>query len=123
MILGLYLENYVDESLTNLTLTVLQGRVRVNLENNRSFELNMGESEEIPSDEFHYVYTISPTPSCYMYLFYNQTMMETNTYTEHVPSTSDIFGDIRRRINGINRSIYLIGNAIVSIIRENFLLK
>lgn len=117
----MYLENFVDESLNNVTLTALQGRVRVKLQNNRTFELNTGETKEIPNDEFHEVHTISQTPSCYMYLFYNRSLMEMNAHPEIRPVTTDIFSDIRKRIKGINRSIYLIGEAIVTILSEHVL--
>lgn len=122
ILLGMYLENYVDESLTNVTLTVLQGKVRIKSRNNGSFELDTGQNTYIPSDQFHEVFTISQTPSCFMYLFYNKTLMEMDEHPDVHPSTADIFNDIRKRIKGINRSIYLIGDAIMAILKENVLL-
>ncbi|XP_065208287.1 vitamin K-dependent gamma-carboxylase [Planococcus citri] len=117
---GMYLENYVDESLINVTLSVLQGRVRIRFPNNRSSELETSQTDHIPRRTFHEVHTVSQIPSCYMYLFFNKTLMDMGEYPEpDHPSTSNMFNDIRKRIVGINRSIYLIGEAILAILREN----
>ncbi|KAK3738172.1 hypothetical protein QZH41_019673, partial [Actinostola sp. cb2023] len=74
---GLMLENFVSEDL-NATLTVLRGRVHVEVKNeNRT----LGEDEEItiPSNTTHVVYTVSDTPACWMYVYLNTTLLKNET--------------------------------------------
>ncbi|XP_022081275.1 vitamin K-dependent gamma-carboxylase-like [Acanthaster planci] len=78
---GLYLENFVSEDFTNTTLEVLKGEVIVELlDKIKNVTLKEGEKMQVPAGKFHNVYTISTTPSCYMYTFVNETavMLEQN---------------------------------------------
>ncbi|CAL1530882.1 unnamed protein product [Lymnaea stagnalis] len=76
---GLYLESYVQPDFKNTTLSVLDGKVIVELlDQKRNITLNANESLQIPAGTFHNIYTVSETPSCYMYLFVNTTEAELN---------------------------------------------
>lgn len=79
---GLRLENYVQPDLTNTTLTVLNGKVIVELvDDNKNITLGVNETAQIPPGKFHNVLTISETPSCYMYIYVNTTA---KTFRENI---------------------------------------
>lgn len=79
---GLMLENFVSEDL-NTTLSVLKGRVSVEFD---STNHTLGEGEEIvlPSNVSHFVYTVSDTPACWMYLYVNTTFYNNETLRQWV---------------------------------------
>ena len=85
---GLKLENYVSVYL-NTTIEVLNGLINVefdkfitNDENNKKIRIKQnvtlqpGERLNVPSGAFHNVYTVSKEPSCYMYIYVNETALE-----------------------------------------------
>jgi len=75
----LYLENYINKDLINITLTVIQGDVRYKTENGLIDKiLHKDDNIEIESGIFHKIYTISKQPSCYMYTYINQTIINNN---------------------------------------------
>lgn len=86
---GLKLENYISSYL-NSTIEVINGRVNVELEEiieeksdtiknptiiRKNYTLNVGEKMQLPSAAYHYVYTISEEPSCFFYIYFNQTAL------------------------------------------------
>lgn len=69
---GLHLENFISSDMSNVTLTVLEGKVVYEIENGFQSvgeKLEKGESVPVEVDTFHRVHTMSPTPSYYMYTF------------------------------------------------------
>uniref|UniRef100_A0A8C5LZ46 Vitamin K-dependent gamma-carboxylase n=1 Tax=Leptobrachium leishanense TaxID=445787 RepID=A0A8C5LZ46_9ANUR len=71
---GLYLENFVSEDLGNTSIHVLQGEVNVEIvKDSKNFTLKEGEHMQLPAGEYHKVFTTSPGPSCYMYMYVNTT--------------------------------------------------
>lgn len=75
---GMHLENYVSSDLTNITLTVLEGIVIYEYENEETgqsvgVQLNKGDRYPLEAHSFHRIHTISKTPSCYMYTYINGT--------------------------------------------------
>ncbi|KAG8574611.1 hypothetical protein GDO81_009249 [Engystomops pustulosus] len=73
---GLHLENFVSEDLGNTSIQVLQGEVSVEIvKDAKNFTLQSGDHMQLPAGEYHKVYTVSPGPSCYMYLYVNTTAM------------------------------------------------
>ncbi|XP_065507672.1 vitamin K-dependent gamma-carboxylase isoform X2 [Caloenas nicobarica] len=71
---GLHLENFVSEDLGNTSLRVLRGEVLVELvEQNVNRSLREGDGMQLPAGQYHKVHTVSPEPSCYMYLYINTT--------------------------------------------------
>ncbi|XP_042364860.1 vitamin K-dependent gamma-carboxylase [Plectropomus leopardus] len=71
---GLHLENYVSEDLGNTSVSVLQGKVNVEIvEEKKNYTLQPGEQMKVPAGAYHKVYTVSEDPSCYMYIYVNTT--------------------------------------------------
>ncbi|XP_034047407.1 vitamin K-dependent gamma-carboxylase isoform X1 [Thalassophryne amazonica] len=71
---GLHLENYVSEDLGNTSVQVLQGKVNVEVvDEKKNYTLQPGEQMQVPSGSYHKVYTVSEDPSCYMYIYVNTT--------------------------------------------------
>ncbi|XP_006900454.1 PREDICTED: vitamin K-dependent gamma-carboxylase [Elephantulus edwardii] len=71
---GLHLENFVSEDLGNTSIQLLQGEVIVELvAEQKNHTLQEGEKMQLPAGEYHKVYTTSPSPSCYMYIYVNTT--------------------------------------------------
>lgn len=71
---GLHLENFVSEDLGNTSIQLLQGEVIVELvAEQKNHTLLEGDKMQLPSGEYHKVYTTSTTPSCYMYIYVNTT--------------------------------------------------
>lgn len=82
---GLYLENFVQEDLSNTSITVLAGEILVELvDKKENYTLSVNQSMQLPPNEFHNVHTISEVPSCYMYLFVNTTDIDyEKNFTEY----------------------------------------
>lgn len=73
---GLFLENYIPPDL-NTTIEVLEGQITVEvLSRKENITLNPGQNLTVPSGDYHNVYTVSSTPSCYMYVYLNQSDAE-----------------------------------------------
>ncbi|KAM8872306.1 vitamin K-dependent gamma-carboxylase [Synchiropus picturatus] len=71
---GLHLENFVSEDLGNTSIHVLQGKVNVELvEDKKNITLQPGEQTRVPAGQYHKVYTVSEDPSSYMYIYVNTT--------------------------------------------------
>lgn len=71
---GLHLENFVSADLGNTSVHVLQGRVQVEVvEEKKNYTLGQGEKMQVPAGAYHKVYTVSEDPSCYMYVYVNTT--------------------------------------------------
>uniref|UniRef100_A0A8D0DD15 Vitamin K-dependent gamma-carboxylase n=1 Tax=Sander lucioperca TaxID=283035 RepID=A0A8D0DD15_SANLU len=71
---GLHLENFVSQDLGNTSISVLQGKVNVEIvEEKKNFTLQPGEQIKVPAGAYHKVYTVSEDPSCYMYIYVNTT--------------------------------------------------
>ncbi|XP_075767093.1 vitamin K-dependent gamma-carboxylase isoform X2 [Pelodiscus sinensis] len=71
---GLHLENFVSEDLGNTSLQLLKGEVAVEiLKEQRNYTLREGDRMQLPPGEYHKVHTVSPEPSCYMYVYVNTT--------------------------------------------------
>lgn len=74
---GLFLENFVAEDL-NTSLTLLRGQVKVEFDNT-NHTVQVGEEIILPSNDTHVVYTVSESPSCWMYIFMNTTEWNNET--------------------------------------------
>ncbi|XP_043392183.1 vitamin K-dependent gamma-carboxylase isoform X1 [Chelonia mydas] len=71
---GLHLENFVSEDLGNTSLQLLKGEVVVEIvKEQRNYTLQEGDRMQLPPGEYHKVHTVSPEPSCYMYVYVNTT--------------------------------------------------
>ena len=63
-----------DEAL----LFIFLGQVKVEF-NNTNHTVNVGEEITVPSNDTHLVYTVSDTPSCWMYIYMNTTEWNNET--------------------------------------------
>ncbi|XP_065655191.1 vitamin K-dependent gamma-carboxylase isoform X2 [Hydra vulgaris] len=68
---GLSLENFIAEDI-EANITVLSGLVVIEA-NGKNVTLAANETLALPENDTHIVYTISKTPSCYMYISHNKT--------------------------------------------------
>ncbi|KAM6203042.1 vitamin K-dependent gamma-carboxylase [Rhynchocyon petersi] len=82
---GLHLENFVSEDLGNTTIQLLQGEVTVELvAEQKNQTLQEGEKMQLPAGDYHKVYTISSSPSCYMYIYVNTTELTLEQELAHL---------------------------------------
>jgi hypothetical protein len=66
------METYFEQEIKNISLTILAGKVlfmQHNLGDDYQKILNTNDSTSVLSNDFHYVKTISNSPSCFMYTF------------------------------------------------------
>ncbi|XP_069475149.1 vitamin K-dependent gamma-carboxylase isoform X2 [Ambystoma mexicanum] len=71
---GLHLENFVSEDLGNTSIQLLKGEVQVEIvKEEKNYTLKEGEGMQLPAGEYHKVFTVSDTASCYMYIYVNTT--------------------------------------------------
>ena len=57
---------------------IFLGQVKVEF-NNTNHTVNVGEEITVPSNDTHLVYTVSDTPSCWMYIYMNTTEWNNET--------------------------------------------
>ena len=57
---------------------IFLGQVKVEF-NNANHTVNVGEEITVPSNDTHLVYTVSDTPSCWMYIYMNTTEWNNET--------------------------------------------
>ncbi|KAJ8913553.1 hypothetical protein NQ315_017104 [Exocentrus adspersus] len=91
---GMYLENFISEELRNVTLTVLEGEVVFEVEDQDTLQslgatLRKGDHVPVETGVFHKVHTVSKAPSCYMYTFVRDASSEeeevVRSYTMYSP--------------------------------------
>ncbi len=74
---GLNMDQFVPKDLGNTTVTVLNGDIIVEMnDQSKNVTLKQGEKFQVPAGEFHTTHTVSDTPSCYMYIYINTTEVE-----------------------------------------------
>ncbi|XP_054262450.1 vitamin K-dependent gamma-carboxylase [Macrosteles quadrilineatus] len=116
---GLYLENYIHGGLSNVSLSVLEGKVLVELEDGANLIVHSGESSFIPVQNFHKVHTISETPSCYMYTYANETLLELGSDREkkaESKKTVAFLHETKRRWKNFMQAANLVGNALLNVL-------
>lgn len=130
---GLHLENYISEQLEDVTLTVLEGRVVLELNppltgapaaphvRRANVTLEAGASAAVPSKAFHRVHTVSDTPACYMYAYTNlKRMREVRAQPESPPppppTRKTLMGAVRTRVKNVQRAVTLVSSALLNIL-------
>lgn len=127
---GLHLENYISDQLEDVTLTVLEGRVVLELNpaltgapaaphvRRANVTLEAGGSAPVPSRAFHRVHTVSDTPACYMYAYTNlKRMREVRTPPEPpVADRKTLLGSVRSRVKNVKRAVTLVSSALLNIL-------
>ena len=73
---GLSLENYIAPDI-KANITVLSGQIEVQTEHsNVSTILTANDTISLSSDATHTVFTVTDQPSCYMYVYYNESWID-----------------------------------------------
>lgn len=109
------MENFVSEDLANVTLVLLEGRIEIMIEDMESRVLHPGDEMALITGDFHRIRTISETPSCYMYSYYNTTLSKADLPTSLTP-LGQVRQEMEIRLADISRSIQLAANAVATII-------
>lgn len=122
---GLYLENFITKDLSNVTLTILEGEVSVNVTEegsniSTSHLLTHGEAIRMPIGVFHRVLVVSSTPACYMYTYTNHTkqLLEENDHSENVEmphSNKNFISDLKFHLKAFLTALEMVFNAILSL--------
>ncbi|KAL1139075.1 hypothetical protein AAG570_009136 [Ranatra chinensis] len=110
---GFHIKNSLPDTFENVTLNLFEGEVILELENIENISLEAGKSAKIPSQEaFHYVHTVSPTPSLFMYSYIRKTDALSSNESE---KQTQILQGIRRHIHGFFKSLELVNQAFLKI--------
>lgn len=106
------MENYIQKDLSNVTLTVLEGEVAYEIEDEHFMQsvgvkLKKGDSISIEVGVFHKIHTLSSTPSCYLYTFAKEKEADKEESLEPYKRLSfslySIFEDMQTRVVGVLR--------------------
>ena len=73
------------------------GQVKVEF-NNTNHTVNVGEEITLPSNDTHLVYTVSDTPSCWMYIYMNTTAWNNETIRNWIlyPGMLNVFIQLKQ---------------------------
>lgn len=120
---GLYLENYISSELKNVTLTVLEGEVILELEDDIKppVKLAKGSNSAVQTDIFHKVHTVSSFPSCFMYTYVNNTKANlkeskgtiAGSKRRGMRSPFPFLEDTEETVNGFLNMLSHIGNSFL----------
>ncbi|XP_053320449.1 vitamin K-dependent gamma-carboxylase [Spea bombifrons] len=126
---GLYLENFVSEDLGNTSIQILQGEVNVEIvKEAKNYTLKEGERMQLPAGEYHKVFTVSPGPSCYMYMYVNTTavtleqnltrLQELKEKVENGTETSPLPPELQPLLSGIVEDDNVADPLVVTYLRR-----
>lgn len=113
------MEKYLAKELTNISLTVLKGRIVFEPEvvpmlTGHSHILTSGKSINVDSGMFHRVLTIGDSPAFYMYTFVNSTT--SSLEQEKLKPMLPVFQELSRRFYDMNRFGVVVFKSIYQII-------
>ena len=76
---------------------IFLGQVKVEF-NNANHTVNVGEEITVPSNDTHLVYTVSDTPSCWMYIYMNTTEWNNETIRNWIlyPGMLNVFIQLKQ---------------------------
>ncbi|XP_067857400.1 vitamin K-dependent gamma-carboxylase [Heptranchias perlo] len=126
---GLHLENFVSEDLGNTSIQVLKGELAVEIvAEKKNYSLKEGDKMQLPAGDYHYVYTTSEVPSCYMYIYVNTTLVQfEQNYTRLVElqekikngtETEDISPELQTVLNGTTENINITDPTLAAFVRR-----
>lgn len=117
---GLSLDNYIAESAENVSLTVLDGTVRVSSadphESRLPVTLTRGQSVALPRQTFHNVFVVGEdSPASYMYTYTNATMMNVDREddTQGPPELLPLWEETKERWNKLQMFFLHVLNALL----------
>jgi len=78
-------------------LFIFLGQVKVEF-NNTNHTVNVGDEINVPSNDTHLVYTVSDTPSCWMYIYMNTTEWNNETIRNWIlyPGMLNVFIQLKQ---------------------------
>ncbi|KAK2580809.1 hypothetical protein KPH14_011543 [Odynerus spinipes] len=117
------LENYIGDDFTNVSLTVLEGEVVYNEENQgESFVLPKGSSIGVRTDKFHRIKTTSPYPACYMYTYTNETKqkldIDRQTEDNRIKEPFSLTQELNYKIDSWARALSHLANAFFNLVYD-----
>ena len=76
---------------------IFLGQVKVEF-NNANHTVNVGEEITVPSNDTHLIYTVSDTPSCWMYIYMNTTEWNNETIRNWIlyPGMLNVFIQLKQ---------------------------
>ena len=76
---------------------IFLGQLKVEF-NNANHTVNVGEEITVPSNDTHLVYTVSDTPSCWMYIYMNTTEWNNETIRNWIlyPGMLNVFIQLKQ---------------------------
>lgn len=82
-------------------LFIFLGQVKVEF-NNTNHTVNVGDEITVPSNHTHLVYTVSDTPSCWMYIYMNTTEWNNETIRNWIlyPGMLNVFIQFKQLLEG-----------------------
>lgn len=109
------MENYIHKDLTNVSVTGLAGDIFVEIDQTNK-SLNPGENIYIPERRFHKIYTVSETPSCYMYVYTNNTSPQPEASDPPVIQKTNQFArELWKRWENFKQAVRLVSNALLHV--------
>lgn len=109
------MENYIHKDLTNVSVTGLAGDIFVEIDQTNK-SLNPGENIYIPERRFHKIYTVSETPSCYMYVYTNNTSPQPEASGPPVIQKTNQFArELWKRWENFKQAVRLVSNALLHV--------
>ncbi|XP_076754527.1 gamma-glutamyl carboxylase isoform X2 [Xylocopa sonorina] len=120
---GMHLDNYISKNFTNVTLTVLEGEVAYNdEEQGHDTIVSKGSSIPIGTGRFHKVKTTSAYPACYMYTYNSQRKEQLETDgledAEESREAPSISMEIRYKMDAWLRALNHIANAFFYLVYD-----
>ncbi|XP_059609186.1 vitamin K-dependent gamma-carboxylase [Phlebotomus argentipes] len=115
---GLQMENYISKDLDNVTITCLDGSIKVTSEDSQeSVALLPQQSLPLSSGIFHSVRVMSETPACYMFIYQNRTMKhlteEGSLPAEEERPLLPIVAEISHRLENFVKFCMHVGNSLL----------
>ncbi|XP_018566321.1 vitamin K-dependent gamma-carboxylase [Anoplophora glabripennis] len=120
---GMYLENFINSDLQNVTLTVLEGKVVFEMEDQETLQsigvpLKKGDRVPVEVGVFHKIHTVGESPSCYMYTFVRDGVLDQEEtdqkYTMYSPFP--LVEDVQDRMESLLRMWRHIGSSFLYVL-------
>ncbi|KAL2733750.1 vitamin K-dependent gamma-carboxylase isoform X1 [Vespula squamosa] len=117
------LENYISSDFTNVSLTVLEGEVAYNEENQmESVTLKKGLSIDVKTEKFHRIKTITPYPACYMYTYTNQTKqkfdIDRQVENANTKEPFSLLQELNYKVDSWARALSHLANAFFNLVYD-----
>ncbi|XP_049821936.1 vitamin K-dependent gamma-carboxylase isoform X2 [Aethina tumida] len=116
---GMYLENFINSDVRNVSLTVLEGDVVFEMDDpdtlqSTGIKLHKGDKIPIAIGYFHKIHTIGSKPSCYMYTYAKESQdIEPMENRQQMYSPFPMIEDVQNRLEALKSMFSQIYNSIM----------